>query len=179
MRTTLLSLAVLITATIIIGCNNGESSKPAAATSVPKDGIPPALFATTVPENAQNIKDARESARKGAEIVLVGRVGGSKDAFVDGRAIFTLVDTRLKSCKDGSEMDWCKTPWDYCCEPRDELTANMASIEVLGTDGKPLRASLQGVGGLQPLSVVTVSGRVVDIAGGNLVVDAKSIHVGG
>lgn len=179
MRTILLSLVVLITATIIVGCNKGEISKPAAEAIAARDGIPPDLFAATAPGNAQNIKDARKAARQGADIVLVGRVGGNKEAFVDGRAIFTLVDTRLKSCKEGDEMDWCKTPWDYCCEPRDELTANMASIEVLGPNGKPLRVGLQGAGGLQPLSVVTVSGRVADIAGGNLVVDAKSIHVGG
>ncbi len=55
-------------------------------------------------------------------------------------------------------MDTCKTPWDYCCEPREELTTNMATVRVLGPEGHPLKTSLQDVQGLKLLARVTVVG---------------------
>lgn len=179
MRATISLGVILATIVIVTGCSKPESTKSdAKGSAVPAAPMPANLFVATAPGGAQNVKDAKATARKGDEIVLVGRIGGSKQAFVEGRAIFTLVDSRVKSCAEGAEMDWCKTPWDYCCEPREELTANLASIEVVGADGKPIKTGLQGANGLKPLAVVTIAGRVADAGGGILLLDAKSIHVG-
>jgi len=56
--------------------------------------------------------------------------------------------------------DHCPTPWDYCCESPENLTANSATVEVVGADGRALRAALRGWNGLQPLKTVVVKGVV-------------------
>mgnify|MGYP005645375529 CR=1 FL=1 len=65
------------------------------------------------PEDAAQVIKAREVTKDEDEIVIVGRIGGSKSPWTDGRAAFLIVDTSLKSCAEiGS--DNCPTPWDYC-----------------------------------------------------------------
>ncbi|HVU64221.1 MAG TPA: hypothetical protein VHC70_09605 [Phycisphaerales bacterium] len=147
---------------------------PGAGSSAP---LPSGLFLAAAPADSKDVKDAKASAKQGEKIVLTGRIGGSEEPFVDGRAMFTLVDLRLKYCGQDDKDDHCKTPWDYCCEPADALAANSATIQVVGADGKPLRTSLNGVQGLKPLAKVTVTGTVADVAQGNLIVRAEGIHV--
>ena len=53
-------------------------------------------------------------------------------------------------------------------------------MQVVGADGKPLRAGLSGFAGLKPLSVVTVKGKVSKAGeSGLLVIDATGLHVKG
>jgi hypothetical protein len=87
------------------------------------------------------------------------------------------VDLSVRSCKD-IPGDTCETPWDYCCEP--DVNKSSATVQVLGTDGRPLKVGLKGVGGLQPLAEVTVKGKLGKTQeGAPLVVNATGIHVKG
>ena len=91
-----------------------------------------------------------------------------------------VIDASLKACGEGPVKDECTTPCDYCCEDPKEVAAHSASVQVVGADGKPLRGGLKGVGGLKPLSEVTVKGTVANAAdSGVLVVNATAIHVKG
>ena len=63
----------------------------------------------------------------------VGCIGGSKDPFVQGRAVFTIVDPTIINCKAMGDEEHCPTPWDYCCEPRENLKKNIATIEWYST----------------------------------------------
>ena len=74
-------------------------------------------------------------------------------------------------------MASCKTPWDYCCDPREVITANSAVIQLVGTDGQPLKAGLDGVRGLKPQATVTVVGTVAKAEGQNLVINASGLFV--
>ena len=65
------------------------------------------------PEGAEDVIKVRESAKDEAEVVIVGRIGGSEVPWVEGRAAFSIVDTSLKSCLDVGS-DQCPMPWDYC-----------------------------------------------------------------
>lgn len=153
----------------------GTSAAPASSTSA-SAALPGTLFLASAPAEAMGVKAAKAGAKPGDKVVLVGRVGGSKEPFVPGRAVFTVVDTAVKSCADNPE-DTCTTPWDYCCESRDEITANAATVQVTGADGQPLKAGLEGVHGLKGLSVVTVVGTVAQAEGPNLLVRAEGIHI--
>jgi hypothetical protein len=75
--------------------------------------------------------------------------------------VFTIVDPALKSCSD-LEGDGCKTPWDYCCEPPENLKAHTATVEVVGADGKPLQFNVKGASGLEPLATIAVTGKVIE-----------------
>lgn len=138
--------------------------------------IPGSMFLPEAPPGARDIADAKPGAKPGDTLTLRGRIGGSKEPFVEGRAVFTLVDTRLKACGEGKE-ECCKTPWDFCCETREEITRNLATIQVVGDDGKPLKRGLNGVNGLKPLATVTIVGAVTDAGNDVLVVRASGMHV--
>lgn len=154
------------------GSADGGASAKASAPALPAD-----LFLTAAPAGAKDVKDAKTDVKVGQTMTITGRIGGSTEPFVDGRAIFTIVDPHVKSCAEMEQKDHCKTPWDYCCEPRDELTANMATVRVAGADGQPLKIGLKDVQGLKPLAIVTVRGTVSQAEAGGLVLNAAGIFV--
>jgi hypothetical protein len=174
----------------LVGCDDrGETARvsgdasPArtastASTEAAADPLPTGLVLAEAPAGAKEVLAVRKDAKQGDEVVLRGRVGGSKTPFVAGRASFQLVDASLKACGEGTAMDECKTPWDYCCSEPKEIAAHSASVQVVGADGRPLRAALAGAGGLKPLSEVVVKGTVAKAAeSGVLVVNATGIYV--
>lgn len=167
-------------ALILAGCDkpaaNGKSQTPAPAATV---SIPASLFASEAPADARNVADLKKSAESGQEIVVAGRIGGSVAPFVDGRAVFTLADSNMKACDEMKMSDACKTPWDYCCEPRENIVANTMTIQVVDGEGRPLKASLNGHDKLAPGARVIVKGKVAQKQDQTLVVNADSIYVKG
>src|SRR5436190_21268373 len=141
MKFTALSILIMTTLIAFTGCQK-ETPPPQAST----DALPANLFATTQPTGAVDIPTAKKLARDGQPIVIKGRIGGQKDPLAANRAIFTLADLSLQTC-DKSPMDKCPTPWDSCCEPKEKIAANSASVQVVGPDGRPLKTTLAGAQG--------------------------------
>lgn len=166
----------------LVGCEQKPQTPPTpaaggAAAQQPAAELPKALFAAGPIADAQDVLAVKKSAEAGKEVVIHGRVGGREDPFVAGRAIFIVADMSLPPCNARS-ADMCKTPWDYCCEPKDALTAATATIQVVGADGKPLKIDLSKTPELQPLTEVTIKGKVSQKEGEQiLVIDAQSIYV--
>ena len=179
MRKMLIAVAVLASAgVLVVGCDDPAPtpSTSSQATPAAAEALPAGLVLTQAPADAQDVL-ALKGAKPGDEVVLRGKVGGRVEPFVEGRAVFQVVDASIKSCKDMPD-DHCETPWDYCCEP--DVNQKSASVQVVGADGKPLRTGLKGVGGLQPLSEVTIKGTVVQAGeAGPVLVNATGIHVNG
>lgn len=172
--TTVIASVIAILALAACGDTSPRNATPAAA-------APPSLpegFVTKGAATGTNVAAARASAQVGQELVIVGRIGGSVDPFVAGRAIFTIVDPALVSCADMDDPDHCKTPWDYCCEDRDAMKRGTATIEITDASGKPLSLSVRGLQGLDPLATIAVTGTVTERNdAGLLVVRAKRIEV--
>jgi hypothetical protein len=171
-----ISMCVLIlaTLTIAIGCKKTPSPAPTASAT---ESLPANLIATTPPTGAVDIIAAKAAAKDGDTIVIKGRVGAQKEPLAANRAIMTLADISLPTC-DKTPMDNCPTPWDSCCQPAEELVAKSISVQVVGADGRPLKAGLAGVAGIAPLKQVIVSG-TAKTSGGSapLIVLAKQIYV--
>jgi len=156
------------------GCERKTSSGGKAETAN-EASLPPGLLLSTEPSNALGVKDAKASSDE--ELVVRGRIGGRVDPFVAGSAIFLLVDKSLKMCNE-RHGDGCRTPWDYCCEPREDLIAGMAMVQVVGDDGRPLNVGLRGRSGLEPgAEVVVVGRRAPEQEPGALVINARGIYV--
>ena len=51
----------------------------------------------------------REEAANDDDVLIVGRIGGSSNPWIEGRAAFTIVDLSVKSCNDTLD-DKCPTP---------------------------------------------------------------------
>jgi hypothetical protein len=175
-------LAVPLAAVLLAGCDGGEKAPPAPPPApAAADALPAGLRVDRAPAGpALGVGALKKSAKEGEEVVLRAVVGGAKSPFVDGRAVMTVADAEaITSCADmNMGKDACKTPWDYCCVPRDVLLANTATVRVAGPDGRPLKAGLQGWKGIEPLKIVVIRGVVGPRPDpGVLVVDAKEIFV--
>jgi hypothetical protein len=155
-----------------------RQTPPAPATP----SIPATVFVKDAPKDAKDLRETKAAAQKGeiakgASVTIRGRIGGRAAPFVKGRAIFFLADARLVACNE-KPGDTCKVPWDFCCETPESLKANTATIQIVGTDGKPLKVAAEGAGGMKPLSKVTIVGTISDVSKeGTFVVNATAIHV--
>jgi len=127
------------------------------------------------PADAKGVIQVREQAKDGDAIVVIGRVGGSKEPCVKGRAAFTIVDPSYQSCDERGET--CETPWDYCHATKDEMTRATAMIKVVDAQGKTLSQDVQDLLGIQPLQTVVVQGRAKRDDNGNLTVLAEGIYI--
>lgn len=174
MPASIASLAsALLVAALAAGCGDapGAPSAPAAAGAL--SGI-----VVRGKSDGLHVAEAKRRVAAGEDIALVGRIGGSEAPFAGDRAVFTIVDLSLKSCAHMDDPDHCATPWDYCCEDRTALRDGTATVEIAGSDGRPLAGSVRGTAGLDPLAIVTVVGTVTDRNDkGLLVVRAKRIEV--
>jgi hypothetical protein len=140
--------------------------------------LPEGLFLSAPPENPRSINEVKVDAAKPSEIIIRGRVGGRTEPFNANSAVFILVDKQLPVCGEEAKDDHCPTPWDYCCEPAEKILQNSATIQVVGSDGRPLSTSLNGVHGLAPMTEVIVKGQVAQRSDdGVLVVNARNIYV--
>ena len=169
---------VMILATMLAGCasetdttTSNDSPQPSDVTSV--DGS--VYLLDTEPEGAVNVIKVREEAGTDDDLLLVGRIGGSTDPWIDGRAAFTIVDLSLKSCND-TLKDRCPTPWDYCCETG-KLPTSMALVKFVDETDQVVKADARSLFDLQELSTVVIKGTAKRDEAGNLTVLASGLFV--
>ena len=115
------------------GCSHDDSPGP---TATPIDGSPYLL--REEPAGATNVIQARHSAVDGEPVLIVGRIGGSANPWIEGRAAFSIVDGSLQACSD-RPGDNCELPWDYCCETA-ALPTSTALIKVVDDRGNVVKA---------------------------------------
>ena len=118
----------------------------------------PAWVLTTAPAEARSITEAKADAEPGEAVVLRGRIGGRSEPMSTGSPVFTLVDLQLQHCGQNPD-DACPTPWDYCCETPDTITANAATVQIVDADGNAIEGSPADQG-FAPLDEVIVVGTV-------------------
>ncbi len=170
-------------ATLVTGCGSSEQNQagaPAqpAAPEPPPTELPATLLAKDALPDAIGVVDARKAVEPGREIVLTGFIGGREEPFVDGRAIFTLADSKALTRCDAKPGDGCQTPWDACCDEPGKIKASIASIQVVDGDGLVLKRKLEGFGGIAPGSTVSVKGKIAPGSTSDaLIVNAEQIHV--
>ncbi len=131
------------------------------------------------PDGAVEVAAARESAQDKDEVVIVGRIGGSLDPWVKGRAAFSIVDNALLACSDEKEEGEpcsCKTPWDYCCET-DKLPDAMALVKFVDSDGSVVKHGAKVNFGVKELDTVIIKGTAERDDAGNLTVLARGMFV--
>ncbi len=168
-----------------VGCDRSAKAPasakeaPSAATVAPETELAGLLLAEPPPE-AVGPFQARLSAKPGDRVVLMGEVGGRKvGTFSDKMAIFLLADADAIANCTRKHGDSCSTPWDYCCEPKEKVTASLAVVQVKSpSTGQVLPVPLKGWNGLKELAKVTVVGTVDESStADSLVVNLVGIYV--
>lgn len=177
-------------AMVVVGCDRDEASggqaavasaaQPAAAASA---ALPAGLIVDAAPAEPKDVAALKGKVKDGDAVVIRGKIAGSEQPIAKNRALMTILDPSLKTC-DTMPGDACKTPWDACCESSESRAANSATIQVVGSNGKPLAGTLENASGIKPLKTVVVAGTVrvapgdvVDAAAKPLIIEAKQIYV--
>lgn len=170
--------ALLIALIATSACNDSPPTKTSPRQS--KATIPAEVFTTERPADAEDLLKVKNAATSGDSVVFLARVGGQVKTFLDGQAVFVVADPGLVSCELMGAEDHCDVPWDYCCEDFEDRRAGMATVRILGPDGRPVKATAMGAGKLDHSKFVVIDGVVSDMNdGGMFVVDARQIWVGG
>jgi len=155
----------------IVGCS-GQIEE----TTLPNVSVDRQLYLLdSEPEGAKNVIAVREEAADEDDVVILGRIGGSANPWVDGMTAFSIVDPSLKACSDipGNE---CAKPWDYCCKT-DKLPGATALVKVVDKNGEMIPADAKSALDLKELQTVVIRGKAERDEDGNLTVVANQLYV--
>lgn len=172
-------VAAILVFAALAACDGqrGAAGGKTESTAAEEVALPAQLFVPTPPADAKPVAEVKKHAAVGDAVVLVGRIGGQLEPFVENRAMFLLADRSLPMCSDRGD-DHCPTPWDACCEPREDITAKTTTIQVVDGQGKPIKRGLNNANGLKPLAEVVVKGTVaLKPDEKTMVVNATAIYV--
>ena len=168
--------AALAMVAIFAGCNRGTpESAPDRSEATETKADPTEFVLTDEPDGANDVIAARENSADGEDVVVVGRIGGSVNPWIDGRAAFSIVDSSLQACSD-IPGDACPVPWDYCCAT-DKLPTATALVKFVDADGQLVKSDARELLGLKELQTVVVRGKSQRDDSGNLTVLANGIFV--
>jgi hypothetical protein len=162
---------------LVAGCSHKDAAaEPSAEKEKPQlaDAKEKYLLAGE-PAGAKGVIQARNDARDGEEVVVVGRIGGDAKPWVDGRASFWIVDTSVKSCKE-TEDDNCPTPWDFCCTPKEDLVKAMATVKVVDEQGRTVQKDARALLGVKELQTVVIRAQAKRDENGNLTLLAAGVY---
>ncbi|MSR75489.1 MAG: hypothetical protein EXS14_08490 [Planctomycetes bacterium] len=164
----LLSLACVLSLFFFSAC--GDKATPARVAS----GLPESNWLSDISGTPRSVREVISNAKDGQTVLVTGRVGGTAEIFVPGRATFLIADLALKDCYDMT--DECKQPWDYCCEDPAALQTGTLAIE-FHANGKVLSCDARGFHGLDHGNDVSVQGVIKRTASGSIVLVASGVNV--
>ena len=171
---------LIIVSAILVGCDpqNSEVESRTLDTSQTKEKKSSSLeglLATSEPTDALSIRTLKSDDNIDKEVVVIGRIGGRVEPFVENRAMFMMADLELEMCT--AEGDHCETPWDACCETPENIIASAITVQVKDKNGNLIKEDLRALTGLKSLAKITVQGKVAEQSEQVVVLDAKSIFV--
>jgi len=160
---------------LLLGSCGSDSSESQESTGASAATLPANLMLNEEPVGAISILALKaEKNVSGNDVVVTGRIGGRVAPFVEGRAMFTMIDLELPVC---GLADPCKTPWDSCCETPETIKSNMITVQVVDEDGAIVKRGLDADDGLSPLDRITIQGTVSEQDGDLVLLDAIGIYV--
>ena len=163
---------LLATAMLMFGCSreqNVQSTSPGEVASGDK------YVLASEPQDAQGVIHVRQNAQDEQAVVVVGRIGGSANPWVEGKAAFSIVDLSLRACSD-IEGDTCEMPWDYCCET-DLLPKATVLVKVVDDSGILVAVDARELLQVKELQTVVVEGKAKRDEAGNLTVAAGGVYL--
>jgi len=152
---------IIISSLVLASCNKSvteTSSAEATTAESPTAESLDAFFVSAAPAEPQAIHRLRTTAVPGDEVTVSGRIMGRSTLFVENRAAFILGDPELLTPCNQIPDDECETPWDVCCDSKEDKLAGTATIQLVGSNGRVISQGLKHVHGLTELSTVTVTG---------------------
>jgi hypothetical protein len=157
---------VVVLLGVVLGCTRSQDEAVAVVSSD--------FLLTEEPSGAIDVLAARKDAKDQQDVVVVGRIGGRPNLWIEGTAAFPIVDRSLKPCNE-IEGDTCATPWDYCCEP--ELPGATALVMLVDDAGETLKQDPREMLPVKELQTVVVQGKAKRDDADNLTILASKVYV--
>jgi len=164
MNRVVLLFSLFVAALAAAGCS---SSAP-----VSKQPVDQTLLLAAEPADPVEVLDAKDQAKDGEAVVIVGRLGGGVKPWIDGRAAFLLVDTRvLPACKEGEKCD------ENCPGCSEAMLQASTMVKFLDRNGRVRLVDARDLLGVKEEQTVVVRGVASRDKAGNLSVAAEKIFV--
>ena len=172
--------AIISTAAMAIttGCGTAPASTPPRSESTANSttNIDASLYKLTAePDGAVGVIAARESAEDGAPLVLVGRVGGAANPWIEGRAAFMLLDASMAVVAEGEDSDESELCMGDCCAT--ERLDCTTLVKVVDAQGKIVPVDSRKLLGLSETDMVVVQGTAKKDKSGNFVMLARGVYI--
>ena len=170
----LVLLLALSTLAVSTGC--GSASGTASKAPSPAANIDASQYKLTdEPEGAVGVIAARESSEDGAPLVLVGRIGGAANPWIDGRAAFTLLDASMSVVAEGEDSGEGELCMGDCCAT--ERLDCTTLVKVVDAQGQLVPVDSRELFGLKESDMVVVKGTAKKDKSGNFVMLAKGLYI--
>jgi len=167
-----LTLVLALTLASCLKKEEAANNNPSSSLSLDE------LVLDSAPDTALDIAILRKQAKASDTVSFTGEVIGSDPVFLDGRAIMIVGDPKKITACNKIPGDSCERPWDVCCDDPDVITASIVTVQVVDEEGKLVKKTLRGVGGVKELSTVTVTGEVAEGSNdSNMLINAAGIFV--
>jgi len=127
------------------------------------------------PDGAIGVIEARQSSKDGEPIVLVGRVGGATNPWIEGRAAFTMLDASKSVVATGKEASGNEICMGDCCAQ--ERAACTALVTVVDVNGQVLPVDSRQLFRIAENDMLLVRGKVKKDETGNFTVIADGVFV--
>lgn len=155
----------------LLACAAG--CQPAGPPTAQMPGEANPFLVTSEPTGAIPVGQARAEALDGQAVSVIGFIGGSKEPFVGGVAVFTVVDPKVPYCADD---EGCPTPWDYCCH-QDDVKSNVATVKFVDDQGKVINTDARQLLNVKPLNLVVLEGVAQRDEAGNLTLLTRQLFI--
>ena len=152
-----LSLSLL---TLLVSCGEAEPVNPKTTNNATN-----ALVMAADPGEAAAVIKAK-AAGPSKEVIIEGRIFDITKGF----ALMKMMDLTMDYCGELNKEQKCPTPWDFCCDNPNEITANSLLVKAVDASGETLEAD--SLANLRLLDIIKVKGELIKDEFGNLVLVA-------
>lgn len=167
-------LALLALAPALTGLS-GCGSAPGTESHAPSDIDGSQFLLNEEPDGAVGVIAARQSAEDGTPLVLVGRVGGSANPWIDGRAAFMLLGASMSVVAEGEDSAEGELCTGDCCAT--ERSACTTLVKVVNSSGQVVPVDSRKLLGLKVSDMVVVEGTAKKDKSGNFSLLANRVFV--
>ncbi len=175
MRLAIVTFTLSVAVVGFTGCSS-SSTDEAAATAVPAASLDGSKYLLAEePDGAMGVIAARESAKDGDPVVIVGRIGGSDNPWIEGRAAFMLLDASKLMVAIGEDLGEEEICMDDCCAA--ERADCTTLVKVVDADGKLVAADSRQLLGLTSDDMVVVRGKAKKDDSDNFTVLADAVYI--
>ncbi len=175
MRLASLLALVSLLSMALTGCGNSSSAEMNSQSVTPISIDGSKYLLSEEPDGAIGVIETRKTAANGEPVVVVGRIGGATNPWIEGRAAFMLLDASMMIVADGTESTEGEICMDECCAT--ERSGSTTLVKIVDENGKVLAVDARQLLGVAADDMVVVRGSASKDDAGNFVVLAQGVHV--